>query len=152
MLVLRLFFIVVFNLRFSGGKSNLRISKKISKNLSFFIGIKYLYSQNTISTMTQNIHIITLEEAETMTHAYQNATQFQGLTVACKIENFNLDLVTNQTGCVSTRFYFALNTENQLTLVIVGVDAIGHDMTDGIILERLYGCPLDCHFNSPLMI
>ena len=41
--------------------------------------MQYLRKLNFIKM--NNHHVITLAEAQEMTHAYQNATQFQGLTI-----------------------------------------------------------------------
>ena len=102
--------------------------------------------------MTQNFHIITLQEAETLTHAFQNSNQFQGLTVACKIDSDAYQQILNQPDCVDVRTYFALNSNNELTIVVVGVNSNGEDLTNGIILNRAQGCPFNCSNNSPLMI
>lgn len=101
--------------------------------------------------MAQNQHIITLSEAETMTHAFQNASQFQGLTVACRIDNDAYREVLTQPGCVGVRTYFALNAQSALTIVVVGVDESGNDMTNGVLLNRAYGCPAECPNDSPLI-
>jgi hypothetical protein len=101
--------------------------------------------------MAQNPHIITLSEAETMTHAYQQDAQFQGLTVACRIDNEAYQEVMSQSGCVSIRTYFALNAQGDLTIVAVGVDENGDDMTNGVLLNRAYDCPSECAPNSPLL-
>jgi hypothetical protein len=101
--------------------------------------------------MAQNPHIITLSEAETMTHAYQQASQFQGLTVACRIDNKAYQEVMTQPGCVGIRTYFALNAQGDLTIVAVGVDESGNDITNGVLLNRAYDCPSECAPNSPLL-
>jgi len=101
--------------------------------------------------MTTNPHIISLAEAATMTHAFQNAPQFQGLTVACMMDNNAYQQVMTQPGCAGVRTYFALDELNNLTIVIVGVDELGNDMTSGIILDRAFSCPIYCSLNSVLM-
>jgi hypothetical protein len=101
--------------------------------------------------MTTNPHIISLSEAATMTHAYQNAPQFQGLTKSCMMDNGSYQQLMTQPGCEGVRTYFALDDTNKLTIVVVGVDANGNDMTNGIILERAHTCPINCPNNSPLM-
>jgi hypothetical protein len=101
--------------------------------------------------MTTNPHLISLAEAAVMTHAYQNATQFQGMTVACMMDNNAYQQVMTQPGCNGVRTYFALDDLNNLTIVVVGVDAQGNDISSGIIMERSYRCPILCHHNSPLM-
>jgi len=101
--------------------------------------------------MTTNPHLISLAEAAQMTHAFQNATQFQGMTVACMMDNNAYQQIMTQPGCTSVRTYFALDDLNNLTIVVVGVDAQGNDIASGIIMERAYRCPILCHKNSPLM-
>ena len=101
--------------------------------------------------MTTNPHIISLSEAETMTHAYQNAPQFQGLTIACMIDNNAYQQVLTQPGCVNVRTYFALDNQNNLTIVVVGVNDLGNDITNGIILNRSRRCLHTCDLISPLM-
>jgi len=95
---------------------------------------------------------ITLAEAIGMTHAYQNDSLFSGQTVSAKIPNAAYLEIINQPGCVEVRTYFAKNAAGALTLVIVGVDANGNDMTAGKIMNRLIKCPNDCPPNSPLML
>ena len=101
--------------------------------------------------MSNNTHVISLDEAKQMTHAYQNAPQFQGLTVASMIDKEAYQLVIDQPNCVNIRTYFGLNNEEKLTIVIVGVDANGEDMTDGVLVNRGNDCPNMCFINSPLM-
>lgn len=101
--------------------------------------------------MSKEQHFISLQEAETMTHAYQEAPEFQGLTIAgCMDKEAYQDLM-NQPGCVSVRTYFALDENSILTIVVVGVDANGEDMTSGILLERAQPCPHHCPKNSSLI-
>ncbi len=87
--------------------------------------------------MTTNSNTITLQEAITMTHAYQNSPQFAGLTKAGLISATAVQDLLNQPGCVGVRIYFALNAYNNLTLVLVGTDTNENDMTSGIILDKL---------------
>lgn len=101
--------------------------------------------------MSNNTHVISLDEAKQMTHAYQNAPQFQGLTVASMIDKEAYQLVIDQPNCVNIRTYFGLNSEEKLTIVIVGVDANGEDMTDGVLLNRALLCPENCPQISPLL-
>ena len=99
-----------------------------------------------------NPNEITLAEAITMTHAYQNDSLFSGQTISAKIPNAAYLDIINQTGCVEVRTYFAKNAAGDLTLVIVGVDSNGNDMTAGKIMNRAKLCPIECAPNSPLML
>jgi hypothetical protein len=94
---------------------------------------------------------ITLPEAVAMTHAYQNDPLFAGQTVAAKINNASYLEIINQPGCVEVRTYFAKDAAGALTLVAVGVDGNGNDMTSGKIMDGFKRCPFDCPQNSPLM-
>jgi hypothetical protein len=102
--------------------------------------------------MSNNPHVISLDEAKSMTHAYQNAAQFQGLTVASMIDKDAYQLVMDQPGCVNIRTYFALNEAGTLTIVVVGVDDNGDDMTQGVLLDKANNCPINCSVVSELMI
>jgi hypothetical protein len=98
-----------------------------------------------------NKHLITLSEAQEMTHAFQNSSQFQNLTKACMIDKNAYQQVIDQPGCVGLRTYFALNSSQMLTIVVVGVDENGNDLTSGIILNKSDDCPTFCANNSLLM-
>ncbi len=60
--------------------------------------------------MTNNNHEITLQEAITMTHAYQNAPQFAGQTKAGLITASAFQDLLNQPGCVGMRINFPLDS------------------------------------------
>jgi hypothetical protein len=83
------------------------------------------------------------------THAFLNATKFQGMTVACMMDKSAYQQVMTQTGSNSVRTYFTLDELNKLT--IVGVDAQRNDISSGITTQRPYRCPILCHNNSPLI-
>ncbi len=101
--------------------------------------------------MTNNNHEITLQEAITMTHAYQNYPQFAGQTKAGLISATAIQDLLNQPGCVGVRIYFALDLNNNLTTVLVGTDNADNDITSGILLNRGIKCPPQCSLNSPLL-
>lgn len=96
-------------------------------------------------------NIINLTQAETETHAYQNDAQFQGLTKSCAIDKSAYEQLLAQPGVVEVRTYFSLDTNNKLSIVVVGVDAQGEDLTTGILLGNPSPCPYICPLNSPLM-
>jgi hypothetical protein len=102
--------------------------------------------------MSNNSHEVSLDQAKEMTHAYQNAPNFQGLTVSGMIDKDSYLQVVNQPNCVNVRTYFALNSDMKLTIVVVGVDANGEDITDGVLLNKALLCPENCPQISPLLI
>lgn len=80
---------------------------------------------------------------------YQNKNILINPTAEC----FNGDSIKdilNQEGCVDIRFYFGLNTENELCLVITGVDANGDDLYSGLLAEKGIRCPVYCSSSNPL--
>ena len=101
--------------------------------------------------MTNNNNIIPLSQAVVLTHAFQNTPKYQGNTVAAMIDASAYQQLLAQPGCVKVRTYFGLD-QGILTIVVVGVDDSGNDMTSGVILDMATHCPIDCHQQSPLML
>jgi len=56
----------------------------------------------------------------------------------------------SQKGCVGMRVYYALNEEAVKQLIIVGVDAHGDDLYEGLLAERSKPCPPVCGRRNPL--
>lgn len=96
-------------------------------------------------------NIINLTQAETEIHAYQNDVQFQGLTKSCTVDNSAYDQLLAQPTVLKIRTYFTLDNSNKLSIVVVGVDSQGEEMTTGVILGDSKHCPYYCPPNSPLM-
>jgi hypothetical protein len=66
--------------------------------------------------------------------------------------NILLDML-DQENCVGLRFYFAIDSEGAKQLVIVGVDADGNDLYNGIVADRGKPCPTYCDDgSSPLLV
>ena len=101
--------------------------------------------------MSETNHIVSLEHAASMTHAYQSAPEYNGKTIATKISASAYQEVINQPGCEGIRTYFALDN-GTLTTVVVGVDASGNDITAGVILDDADWCPDECNFVSTLKL
>jgi hypothetical protein len=58
--------------------------------------------------------------------------------------------ILGQRGCVGLRSYYALDGNGDQWLILVGVNAAGEDMTDGIIGETSIPCPAMCDTSSKL--
>ena len=56
-----------------------------------------------------------------------------------------LEKVLGQKNCVGIRFYYAKMDDGTPTLVAVGVDSTGKDMTKGVLLEKIAPCPPYCN-------
>jgi hypothetical protein len=87
---------------------------------------------------------ISLSEAETMTHAFQDSKLGENQTISCSCDEASIKELLNQPGCEGARFYFSLSALSKLTLVVVGTDNDGNDMTAGKILNKLEPCPPVC--------
>lgn len=105
-----------------------------------------------IAPIMSNIHEITLAQAVAMTHAYSSSTQFQGLTRSVYFDQSVFVDLLSQPDCVGIRSYFSLDEQGNLTLVLVGSDINGDDITSGFIMDKAQRCPPNnCSLNSPLM-
>jgi hypothetical protein len=49
------------------------------------------------------------------------------------------------------RYYYAKTIDGSPTLVLVGVDSLGKDITTAMIAEKSYPCPPYCDESSPLV-
>lgn len=56
----------------------------------------------------------------------------------------------DQPGCVGMRYYRGRNAKGERSLVLVGVDAEGNDMVDGVVLDDIYPCPPYCSDDNAL--
>ena len=61
------------------------------------------------------------------------------------------DKILSQKGCVGLRYYFAKTNDGTQTLVAVGVDSLGNDMTNNAaVAETAFPCPPYCDQKSSL--
>ena len=69
---------------------------------------------------------ITLNEAKSMTHAFQNSTIGANQTFAGLVDKTNLLTLLNQEGCTGLRIYNALNDDGKITFVFFGNELQQH--------------------------
>jgi len=100
--------------------------------------------------MNTNPHLISLEEATLLTHSYQNSVISLGQTISAKFDSSSISMLLSQPNCTGVRIYLGLNVNDEITPVIVGIDANNNDLVNGIILDRGELCPPHC-VTSPLM-
>ena len=62
-----------------------------------------------------------------------------------------IDKILAQPGCARLRIYQGKNEDGTPSLVIVGVDSAGKDMTKASIMERQAPCPPYCDGESALL-
>src|SRR5689334_14005063 len=82
-------------------------------------------------------HFISLNEAVKMTTRFRNnretvlSTIFKDKDILPKCESFDraaFEAVLAQDGCTGLRVYFGMNDEDQVNVIIVGVDSNDNDM------------------------
>jgi hypothetical protein len=88
-------------------------------------------------------HRITLQEAMDLTKAFQVSASSDAV-IAHYFGKKALEEALTQPGCTGLRMYYAKHKDGSPTLVIVGVDHDGNDMTGGITLQLTIPCPPDC--------
>lgn len=88
-------------------------------------------------------HRISLDKAATQTRAYRHGAPIRtgdaGAFNAAPVRE-----LLDQPGCVGVRYYKGLNEEGTETIILVGVDKDGSDMTSGILLDIVFLCPPIC--------
>jgi hypothetical protein len=62
-----------------------------------------------------------------------------------------IDKILAQPGCIALRIYHGKNEDGSPSLVLVGIDEAGKDMTSGSLMERMQPCPPFCDSNSELL-
>jgi hypothetical protein len=89
---------------------------------------------------------IPLTEAVSMTANFRTAypNSIKALFYGSEILNDILD----QEDVVGIRMYFAIDEDGAKQLVLVGVDASGNDLYEGIVADRGYPCPTNCDTGS----
>jgi len=105
-------------------------------------------------------HEITLAEAKEAIKNYQLTLEKQALKGAQKkgstprcgtFDRAAFDKLLAQPGCAAIRYYNAQHADGNLSLVIVGVDTSGKDMTRAMIIDRPTFCPPWCDITSELV-
>lgn len=92
---------------------------------------------------------ITRAEAAAMIKNFQKSDQFRDIKGGFFGRKILL-AVLNQPGCVGIRYYHALDAKNQPTLVLVGEDGQGSELSDGILAEIGPLCPPWCGNSNSL--
>jgi hypothetical protein len=93
-------------------------------------------------------HRITLADAAAQTRRHREANVAPVTAHAFHADQVRALLA--QPGCAALRIYHGRDAAGGPTLVLVGVDASGSDLTAGSVLEVGYPCPPFCAAGSPL--
>lgn len=95
-------------------------------------------------------HRVTLTEAVAYCARYREAP-LDTPTKAFAFGREAYDDILAQAGCAQVRSYLGRTAEGEVTLVLVGVDRAGNDMTDGVLMQKAWPCPPYCAAQSPLL-
>ena len=96
-------------------------------------------------------HKILLKDAAVLTRNFRNSSGNGENTILG--EFFGKDALVaaiNQDGCVGLRIYYGKKNDGTPVLVLVGVNAVGNDITDGLVEEMGFLCPPICGGRNPL--
>ncbi len=99
-------------------------------------------AEQTLYSGNEN-HSITLKEGVSLTKAYRLSVSSDDV-LAQYFGGNAIIKVLKQEGCVGMRLYYAKHKDGSPTLVIVGVDNKGNDMTSGLICQQAISCPPWC--------
>lgn len=88
---------------------------------------------------------ISLEEAASWTANYRGRAKSAEVARSHFFGREILERMLAQDTCVGIRMYHGLNKENKKELILVGVNADGNDLEEGIIADRSSVCPPDCN-------
>jgi hypothetical protein len=94
-------------------------------------------------------HRTPLEAAARYTAAYRRGRP-QDPAQAFSFNREAYDAILRQEGCVGVRSYLGRRDDGSLTMVLVGVDAAGNDMTSGEVMQDPDECPPMCPTASAL--
>lgn len=94
---------------------------------------------------------ISLNDAKTMTYAWQESEFGSNNKFAAKIDVNDVQTIMDEEGCRAIRIYFGLDDNEDMTVVLVGVDANNNDLTSGPLVDMALMCPTNCPTNSALI-
>lgn len=94
-------------------------------------------------------HDIPLSEASAWTKNYRDVNP-PDVVIGHYFGKAAIISILSQTNCVGMRIYYALDDNGVKQLILVGVDASGNDLYNGLLAERSYNCPPQCSTANPL--
>lgn len=131
--------------------------KKGRSKFLTFVGFALLASMLTLTTVMfvqrsnarqqlysgQENHSITLDQAVKYIQNFRSnpaAPTIKGAYFGRGI----FDKMLSQPGCIGIRYYYAATDSGVSTIVLVGVDASGNDLVNGLLAEMTIPCPPFC--------
>jgi hypothetical protein len=98
--------------------------------------------------MPRDKHWIDLDSATQLTAQWRR--KYPKYPKAMGFNRAAFERILKQKGCKGIRSYFAMKSDGSWTLVLVGTDYRGRDITNGEIAEESLPCPPWCDNESPL--
>lgn len=96
-------------------------------------------------------HEITVEQAREHVRRWRDGKTAQSGDPVCEFFSRSvLDKILAQPGCVGLRIYHGRNEKGRHTLVLLGTDADGAELSAGVIAEEGLPCPPYCDQQSAL--
>ena len=107
-----------------------------------------------ISFTGKEDHSISLEDASNMTRNFQLQAAPNQIIGGFFGKDAGVAIIS-QDGAVGLRYYYGMDDEGTPHIILIGVNADGNDMIDGLLAERALMCPPSCpesnDLNSPLV-
>jgi hypothetical protein len=88
-------------------------------------------------------HVVTLDQAVRFIQNFKNSPTAPSIKGAYFSRDI-FDQILAQPGCSGIRYYHAKKDDGTATIVLVGVDGAGNDMTYGVLGETGWPCPPLC--------
>ena len=88
-------------------------------------------------------HYISLAQAVKLVGNFRNNPTAPNIKGG-SFDKIIFESILSQPGCIGIRYYYAKKDDGSSTMVLVGVDAAGNDMTSGVLGDDLYPCPPVC--------
>jgi hypothetical protein len=122
--------------------------------LSSLVTLLLVFGTSSISARQQQVtgnedHSITLEQAVKYVQNFRNFPSVPTIRGGY-FGRSAFDKILAQPGCVGIRFYYAQKDDGSPTMVLVGIDNGGNDMTLGPLSDQILPCPPYCPGPSPL--
>lgn len=92
---------------------------------------------------TAGDHVVTLDQAMRFIQNFKNSPTAPSIKGAYFSRDI-FDQILAQPGCSGIRYYHAKKDDGTATIVLVGVDGAGNDMTYGVLGETGWPCPPMC--------
>lgn len=91
---------------------------------------------------------ITLNEAMIMTKTYRDQAPL-GAKMSFAVGEDLIHRILSQKDCKGLRVYNAINEFGDATLVFIGINHLGQDLYNGLIVDKVLPCPPICR-ETPL--